>query len=172
MAPAPPTYAWGEGNKLFPYVPCLLARGRHVYFANDRGFAGCFEAKTGKQVWYERLEGATFNSSPVMIDGLVYAPSVEGDVFVFAAEPTFKLLAKNAMGERFRALPRRRRWPALFAWAVAFVLHREEVRQRYADEPRGLAPRHSDPCKCVKFPRGALCLRAKPGGSSTNLQLR
>jgi len=100
-----PSYAWGDGNKLFPYVSGPLAKGDHVYFVNDRGFAGCYHAKTGKQVWYERLEGATFMSSPVLIDGLVYAPSVEGDVFVFAAQPTFTLLAKNTLGERFRASP-------------------------------------------------------------------
>jgi outer membrane protein assembly factor BamB len=100
-----PVYAWGDGNKLFPYVPTPLARGAHVYFVNDRGFAGCYEAKTGKQVFYERIDGATFLSSPVLVDGLIYAPSHEGDVHVFAAEPVFKHLAKNALGERFRASP-------------------------------------------------------------------
>jgi outer membrane protein assembly factor BamB len=100
-----PSYAWGDGNKLFPYVPTPLVRGAHIYFVNDRGFAGCYAAKTGKQIFYERVDGATFLSSPVLIDGLIYAPSYEGDVHVFAAEPTFKHLAKNALGEVFRASP-------------------------------------------------------------------
>jgi outer membrane protein assembly factor BamB len=100
-----PSYAWGDGNKLFPYVATPLVRGPHVYFVNEKGFAGCYEAKTGKQLWYERIPGSTFFSSPVLIDGLIYAPSVEGEVYVFAAEPTFKQLAKNILGERFRASP-------------------------------------------------------------------
>jgi outer membrane protein assembly factor BamB len=100
-----PSYVWGDGNKLFPYVSGPLAHGEHVYFVNDRGFAGCYHAKTGKQLWYERVPGATFLASPVLIQGKIYAASVEGDVFVIAAEPSFRLLAKNVVGERFVASP-------------------------------------------------------------------
>lgn len=101
-----PKYAWGDGNKLFPYVPGLLGKGEHVYFVNEKGMAGCYEAKTGKQMWYERVVGGTFLSSPVLVDGLIYAASVEGDVHVIAAEPTaYKHLARNTLGERFRATP-------------------------------------------------------------------
>ena len=38
-----------------------------------------------------------------MIDGKVYATSAAGDVYVFAAEPTFRLLARNELGEAVRA---------------------------------------------------------------------
>lgn len=101
-----PTLAWGDGNKVFPYVACPLRRGDHVYFVNEKGNAGCYEAKTGKEIWYERLTRANmFLASPVMIDGKVYAPTEDGEVFVFAAEPTFKLLAQNTIGERFVASP-------------------------------------------------------------------
>jgi outer membrane protein assembly factor BamB len=100
-----PKYAWGDGNKVFPYVPGPLALGQHVYFVNDRGFAGCYHARTGKQVWYQRLEGGTFLSSPVLIDGKIFAASQEGDVFIFAAAPTYQLVAKNTIGERFVATP-------------------------------------------------------------------
>lgn len=101
-----PKFAWGEGNKVFPYVACPLRRGDHVYFVNEKGNAGCYEAKTGKGIWYERLTRANmFLASPVMIDGKVYAPTEDGEVFVFAAEPTFTLLARNTIGERFVATP-------------------------------------------------------------------
>jgi outer membrane protein assembly factor BamB len=99
-----PSLVW-ENKKDFPYVPNPLVRGDNVYFVNDQGVAGCYEGATGKRIWFERLEGATFLASPVMIDGKVYAASEEGDVFVFAAEPKFQLLAKNPLGERFRASP-------------------------------------------------------------------
>jgi outer membrane protein assembly factor BamB len=99
-----PQRVW-ENRKDFPYVASPLARGEHFYFVNDYGFAGCFHARTGKKVWFERLSDAAFNASPVLIDGKVYAASVAGDVYVFAAEPTFRLLARNEMGEVIRATP-------------------------------------------------------------------
>jgi outer membrane protein assembly factor BamB len=102
---ARPELAW-ENQKDFPYVPCLLSRGKHLYFVNDRGFAGCFVAATGKQVWLERLAADDkFISSPVLIDGKIYAASVAGDVYVLAAETKYQLLGKSSLGERFRASP-------------------------------------------------------------------
>lgn len=102
--PSKAEFAW-ENKKDFPYVPTLLARGAHLYFVNDKGFAGCFHAATGKQEWLKRLPDTTFTSSPVLIDGKMYAPSEEGDVYVLAAEPTYDLLARNPLGERFRSSP-------------------------------------------------------------------
>jgi outer membrane protein assembly factor BamB len=96
--------AW-QNKKDFPYVPTVLLRGEHVYFVNDKGVAGCYEVRTGKKVWFERLPGATFTASPVLIDGKIYAASEEGEVFVLAAEPTFRLLARNPVGEAVRATP-------------------------------------------------------------------
>jgi outer membrane protein assembly factor BamB len=98
-----PTLVW-ENRKEFPYVPTMLSHGQHLYFVNDKGFAGCYEAETGKKVWFERLEG-DFTASPVLIDGKIYAANEQGDVFVIAAAPTFQLLAKNALGELIRATP-------------------------------------------------------------------
>lgn len=96
-----PQRVW-ENRKDFPYVPSPVARGEHVYFVNDAGFAGCYHARTGKQVWFERLADA-FHASPLVIDGKVYAASTAGDVYVFAAEPTYRLLARNELGEAVRA---------------------------------------------------------------------
>jgi outer membrane protein assembly factor BamB len=99
----PPQRVW-ENRKDFPYVPSPVARGEHVYFVNDAGMAGCFHATTGKRVWFERLADA-FHASPLLIDDKLYAVSVAGDVYVFAAEPTLRLLARNELGETVRATP-------------------------------------------------------------------
>lgn len=99
-----PKEVW-QNKKDFPYVPCCLTAGKHIFFANDRGFAGCFEVKTGKKIWLERLPEASFSASPVLVDGNIYACSEQGDVFVFAADATFKLLAQNSLGEVIRATP-------------------------------------------------------------------
>lgn len=95
--------AW-ESKRIFPYVPTMLAWGEHVYFVNDGGIAACHVAKTGENVWTERLGGAV-SSSPVLVDGKIYAVTEDGDVHVFLAAPAFKRLAKNSLGEPAFASP-------------------------------------------------------------------
>jgi outer membrane protein assembly factor BamB len=95
--------AWRDRNN-FPYVSSAVFYRDHLYFVNDRGFAGCYEAKSGKKIWLERLQG-NFASSPVIIDGKFYACNEQGDAYVLAAEPTFRMLARNTVGERVIASP-------------------------------------------------------------------
>ena len=52
---------------------------------------------------FERLADTGFTASPLLINGKVYAAGTTGDVYVFAAEPTFQLLARNELGEVIRA---------------------------------------------------------------------
>ncbi len=95
--------AW-ESTRTFPYVPSMIAWEGHLYWVSDLGIAGCNEIRTGKNLWTTRL-GGNFTASPVLIDGKIYAANEDGEVFVFAASPSFKLLAKNGVGELVRATP-------------------------------------------------------------------
>ncbi len=88
----------------FPYVPSMLTRGEYLYCVNDRGIASCHLGKTGETVWSARISD-TVTASPLLIDGKVYAFSEKGEVYVFPAATTFKLLAKNSVGERILATP-------------------------------------------------------------------
>lgn len=98
--------AWEKKDKqVGPYVPCPLVRGEHLYVVIDKGFLGCFHLRTGKQAWLERLPDTYFSASPVLVGDKIYAPSEQGDVYVFAAEPTYQLLARNELGETVRASP-------------------------------------------------------------------
>jgi outer membrane protein assembly factor BamB len=99
-----PERAWAN-SKQFPYVTCPVVKGEYVYFVNDLGVAGCFHAKTGKEVWFERLPDAVFYASPLLIDGKIYAASAQGDIYVIDAATTYNLLAKNSFGERILATP-------------------------------------------------------------------
>lgn len=102
---AEPKLAWDSKKREFmPYVPCFLSHGDHLYWVGDKGFAGCTVTATGATVWYERL-GSGFTASPVLIGDKVYAADEDGTVYVFAAEPKFKLLAKNSVGEGVMASP-------------------------------------------------------------------
>lgn len=99
----PSNLVWQKG-KPFPYVPNMLARGDHAFFVNDKGRASCIVARTGEEVWFETL-GGEFTSSPILVDGKIYAINEDGKVFVFLAEPKFKLLARNTMDEEVMATP-------------------------------------------------------------------
>jgi outer membrane protein assembly factor BamB len=94
-----------EKNDSTPYVPSALAHAGYLYTIHDNGFAYCWELKTGKEVWKERL-GEQVSSSPVLIDGKIYAVGEKGNVFVYPATPTgYKQLAKNRLGELVYASP-------------------------------------------------------------------
>lgn len=98
-----PVLAW-ESRRSFPYVPTMLIRGKHLYWVNDIGVAGCQVAETGENVWTERL-GGNMTASPILIDGKIYAASEDGYVYVYPAEPRFDLLARNQVGEAMTATP-------------------------------------------------------------------
>jgi outer membrane protein assembly factor BamB len=75
----------------------------YIYIHNDPGVAECFELKTGKLVWEERLKGGGPSggnwSSVMLADGNCYTITQGGDCFVFKASPRFELLSVNFLGE-------------------------------------------------------------------------
>jgi outer membrane protein assembly factor BamB len=95
--------AW-QDRKAFPYVPSILAWGQHVYNVNDAGVASCHVARSGEILWQERL-GGSVTASPVLAGGKVYAITDRGDVVVFTAATTFKLLGRSSLGEAVSATP-------------------------------------------------------------------
>jgi outer membrane protein assembly factor BamB len=97
--------AWQSTNRrTLPYVPCFLARGNYLYSMGDKGLAVCRVARTGEEVWTHDFRKPV-SSSPVFIDGKVYAACEDGTVYVFAADTTFQLLARNTVGEPVSATP-------------------------------------------------------------------
>jgi outer membrane protein assembly factor BamB len=89
------------------YMQTPLAYRGYLYSCRDNGVLTCFELKTGKQVYQERLgTGRTgFTASPVAADGKLYFTSEEGDVFVVKAGPVFEVIATNPLGEVAMATP-------------------------------------------------------------------
>lgn len=97
--------AWENKKfKATPYVPCVLAHNEHLYAVNDEGFVSCMLAKTGKEVWKERL-GRGVSASPILIDGRMYIVDTAGKVHVIEASPIYKKLAENDSGESVTATP-------------------------------------------------------------------
>jgi outer membrane protein assembly factor BamB len=86
------------------YVPSPIAHNGHFFVVSDLGWARCFEARTGKALWMEKL-GEHHSASPVSANGLLYFPSDEGVTFVLRAGPRFELVARNDLGEACYASP-------------------------------------------------------------------
>jgi len=70
------------------------------------GIVSCLEAKSGRQVWRERLGGIQSHwASPVCSDGKIYFFSKEGRESVISAAREFQLLAANKFDRGFNASP-------------------------------------------------------------------
>ena len=82
-----------------PNTPSMLAVDDALYAVSDGGIASCFDAKTGEVRWSERL-GGDFSASPVYAAGRLYFQNEAGEGFVVQPGNTFRLLAKNDLGER------------------------------------------------------------------------
>jgi outer membrane protein assembly factor BamB len=95
--------AW-RSKKGVSYVPSPLYHAGRLYIVSDNGVATCFDAKTGREVWSERLGGA-FTSSPVLVGELVYVTNEAGRTYVLKTGPKFEQVAANDLGEGVLSTP-------------------------------------------------------------------
>lgn len=87
------------------YMQTPIVVGDHLYACRDNGVLTCFEARTGMELYRERLEGLGFTASPVAAGDRLYFTSEDGQVLVVQAGPKFKLLATNPLGASCLATP-------------------------------------------------------------------
>jgi outer membrane protein assembly factor BamB len=66
--------------------------------------AWCAKTVTGEVVWRERL-GGTYAASPILADGKIYITGDDGVTAVIEAAESFKVLARNPLGENVQASP-------------------------------------------------------------------
>jgi outer membrane protein assembly factor BamB len=81
----------------------LLVKGR-IYMASNGGVATCLDAKTGEQLWQERL-GGNFSASPIYAGGRIYFANEDGLVTVIRPGDEFQVVASNQLDGRFLASP-------------------------------------------------------------------
>lgn len=90
-----------------PFKPSILLVGGRIYMVSDNGIARCLDAKTGEQVWQQRVEGK-YTASPVCAEGLVYFFSEQGLTTVIRADDKStkpQIVAENELAGRFMASP-------------------------------------------------------------------
>ncbi len=99
--------AWSNAT-LGSYNPSSLVHGDIYYTLHDRGFLTANDARTGKEIYGRQrisAEASGFSASPWAYNGKIFAVSEDGDTFVIAAGPEFKVLGKNSLDERTLATP-------------------------------------------------------------------
>ncbi|MBU0617924.1 MAG: PQQ-binding-like beta-propeller repeat protein, partial [Planctomycetes bacterium] len=89
------------------YIPTPIVYGDYLYVGNDVGILTCYEAKTGEQVYRERIAGRrdSYSASAVAGDGRLYFTAEGGDIHVVKAGPEYELLATNSMDNPCLATP-------------------------------------------------------------------
>jgi outer membrane protein assembly factor BamB len=85
-----------------PATASPLLVGDELYFVNDGGILTCLDAKTGGEIYRERL-GGNYSSSPTFADGRIYVSNQEGMTSVIKPGKTFELLAKNQLPGKIMA---------------------------------------------------------------------
>ena len=95
--------AW-KVTKNVPTRSSVLLVDDLLYTTGEGGMASCVEAKTGKEVWKERIKG-NYSASPLYGDGRIYFFSEQGKTAVVQPGRQFKLLAENELGDGYMASP-------------------------------------------------------------------
>jgi len=92
-----------------PYMPTPIVYGDYLYVCANNGAVTCYNAKTGEQIYRNRLggqgSGYAFTASPIAADDKLYFTSEDGGIFVVNAGPQYELISTNSMGEVCMATP-------------------------------------------------------------------
>ena len=95
--------AWTT-SKGSPYTPTPIIYGDILYVLADNGVLSAYDAKTGENIYQQRLP-TSFSASPVAANGKLYLASEDGDVFVVKTGRQYELLSRNVMGQPLMATP-------------------------------------------------------------------
>lgn len=94
--------AW-RTNKGVAYVPSPISEREYYLVVSDSGIAHCFEAKSGRIVWEERMK--EHHASLVSAEGNVYFINDFGTLRVVTPGETYQLVSESEMGEKVFASP-------------------------------------------------------------------
>jgi outer membrane protein assembly factor BamB len=88
--------AW-KTNKGIGHKPSPVLVDGLLYVVSDDGAAVCIEAKTGQQVWTQRIEKRQFSASPLYADGVIYFFAEDGSACVIQPGREYKEIARSKL---------------------------------------------------------------------------
>jgi outer membrane protein assembly factor BamB len=74
--------------------------GEHCYLVGENGSANCFEVKTGKDLWKDRVGNANTWSTLLYAEGKFYLHDWRANTYLLEAAPAFKELGRNSLGNK------------------------------------------------------------------------
>jgi outer membrane protein assembly factor BamB len=89
----------GAPDKASPIVA-----GEELYMVSGNGILSCLDAKSGSEIWTERI-GGEYSASPVLADGHIYFFSHQGPCTVIKPGRKYEPLATNLLADGFMASP-------------------------------------------------------------------
>jgi outer membrane protein assembly factor BamB len=92
-------------EQMTPDVPAPLIHDGLVYLCRENGVLHCLDAKTGNELYHERLQPGRYRASPVYADGKVFCTARDGTISVVKAGPKFALIAVNKLPDQIAASP-------------------------------------------------------------------
>jgi outer membrane protein assembly factor BamB len=96
--------AW-KCNGASTYHPSPVVWGDYFYNMDDHGgLLTCLEARTGKEIYKQRV-GGLYTASLWAYDDRIFALHEDGTTYVLQAGPDFKVLGKNKLDEFSMATP-------------------------------------------------------------------
>jgi outer membrane protein assembly factor BamB len=105
-SPSEPKVAWSAPRRSGRDLPSPIVIGDYVLVSSMSGICTCYEAKSGKELWKERLEGK-FSASPIAIEGLALFLNEAGETVVIKPGPKLEIVSRNKLNtppeELFRA---------------------------------------------------------------------
>jgi outer membrane protein assembly factor BamB len=92
--------AWSQSRNGPEMASPLVYQGYVYVLRQNGGIVTCYDAKTGKQVYRERIpRAAGFWASPWACDGKIFCLDDSGTTHILQAGPVFKVLGKNSIDE-------------------------------------------------------------------------
>ena len=88
-----------------PDVPSPLVHEGIVYLCRERGNLLCLDAKSGEELYYERIQSGRHRASPLYADGKIYLTSRTGQITVIKPGREYVVLAQNSLEEEMSASP-------------------------------------------------------------------
>ena len=88
-----------------PDVPSPLVYEGLVYLCKENGILICMDAKSGKELYNQRIHNQRYRGSPVYADGKIFLTARDGTVTVVKAGPKYQLLSVNKLPDIITASP-------------------------------------------------------------------
>lgn len=104
IQPGSPAKILWEGDEYLPEVSSPVVSNNLLFICTSFGVMACYDAKTGKKNW-EHEFGTGFYSSPVVVEGKLYAIDMKGKMHIVKVSKDKKILGEPTLGEKAFATP-------------------------------------------------------------------